>query len=179
MIRYLFIFSLHWSYIDLAFLDISKRLKADPEQTQANLLKTQEFVNWKLFLNLRSFDKITCKSCPKLIFSLNSSQSASAGKCPKSMYTRTLPCWIEATWLLLLPPEILAWKNQARNFGLKNWPEYRARNFRLKSYLGSQMNRPLLSKGSIHIKESLYLLLPSVSRNHLRCDSIIRQLILF
>ena len=45
MIRYLFIFSLHWSYIDLAFLDISKRLKADPEQTQANLLKTQEFVN--------------------------------------------------------------------------------------------------------------------------------------
>ena len=46
-------------------------------------------------------------------------------------------------WPEKFRPEILAWKNQARNFGLENRPEFQARNFGLKCCFGSQMNRPV------------------------------------
>ena len=50
--------------------------------------------------------------------------------------------WHGIFWL-----QISAWnsglKNQARNLGLKNRPEFQARNFGLKSYFGSQMNLSL------------------------------------
>ena len=58
--------------------------------------------------------------------------------------------WLGIFWLeiyawnygLEFRPRILAWKNQVRNFGLKNRPEFQARNFGLKCCFGSQMNRP-------------------------------------